>query len=177
MTSSDVLRVVLALGLSAALAPVQAQQRPDRPDRPEWAGTWQGTLVNLPLRAGAPVVTVRAEIGPWPTAAEPCTTWRRSYTSPTHPPSVKDYKLCRGAGDDEWVVDEGDGVKLPGRLLGDVLVTPFKYGKLILHTTTRLRGDVLEEEIFTVDDQPAVEGPLPLKARGIQRLTLRRVAP
>ena len=39
----------------------------------------------------------------------------------------------------------------------------------------RLRGDVLEEEILTFDDQPAIKGPLSLKARGLQRMELRRV--
>jgi hypothetical protein len=168
-----VLVALPALAHAQATAPASAQPNP----RPDWAGTWQGTLVNLPLRAGAPVVTVRAEIGPWPTGNQGCALWRRTYTSSAHPAQVKDYRLCRGAGEDEWVVDEGDGVKLPGRLIGDVLVTPFKYGKLILHTTTRLRGDTLEEEIFTVDDKPAEEGPLALNARGIQRMTFKRIAP
>ncbi len=145
-------------------------------DRPDWAGRWEGTLLNLPLRPGAAAVTVTAEIGDWPSADKPCTTWRRSYRSTQHPPMTKDYQLCRGTAEGEWVVDEGNGVRLSGRLLADVLVTPFKYGKLLLLTTTRLRGDVLEEEIFTVDDQPAIEGPLPLQARGIQRLSFRRVA-
>jgi hypothetical protein len=39
----------------------------------------------------------------------------------------------------------------------------------------RLRGDVLEEEILTVDDKPAVAGPLSMTPKGIQRIELRRV--
>ena len=166
MTSSAGVATALAVGLSSAGALAQV---------PDWAGRWQGELVNLPLRAGAPTVTVRAEIGPWPEPGA-CTVWRRDFTSSAHPPMTKDYKLCRGTTEGDLYIDEGNGVKLPSRLVGDTLLTPFKYGKLILLTSTRLRGDVLEEEIVTVDDKPAVEGPLPLQARGIQRITLRRVS-
>lgn len=158
---------VLGLSLCAAAtaAPV-----------PDWSGRWQGELVNLPLRAGAPSVTVRAEIGPWPSAGS-CSIWRRSFESTAHPPMTKDYLLCRSQVGDDLYIDERDGVKLAAQLVGDTLLTPFKYGKLILLASTRLRGDVLEEEIVTVDDKPAVDGPLPLVARGVQRISLRRVTP
>ncbi|MEI6243886.1 MAG: hypothetical protein WCQ64_02470, partial [Acidobacteriota bacterium] len=71
--------------------------------------------------------------------------------------------------------DEGGGVKLTTRWIGGVLVSPFRVDNLLLVVETRLRGDVLEEEIFTIDDQPQVKGVQPLKPRSIQRLTLRRV--
>ena len=38
-----------------------------------------------------------------------------------------------------------------------------------------LRGDTLEQEILTVDDRPAVKGPLPLVPRSLQRILLRRL--
>ncbi|TDP72261.1 hypothetical protein [Roseateles toxinivorans] len=172
MTSNKTAAALAALLLGATTwLPAHAQPRPD------WSGTWQGTLVNLPLRPGVPVVSVRAEIGPWPTAEQACTTWRRSYSTPEQPTQVKDYRLCRGATDDEWIVDEGNGVKLNGRMRGDMFVSPFKYDKLILVATTRLRGETLEDEIITIDDKPAVEGPLTLNARTIQRITFRRVSP
>lgn len=41
--------------------------------------------------------------------------------------------------------------------------------------TNRLRGDLMEEEIITVADQPAVKGPLALHAKGLQRLLLKGV--
>jgi hypothetical protein len=89
---------------------------------------------------------------------------------------TKEYRLCHGPAAGELEVDEGNGVRLASRLVADTLVTPFKYGQLLLLSSTRLRGEVLEEEIVTVDDKPAVEGPLSLHARGIQRITLRRVS-
>jgi len=142
---------------------------------PDWEGRWRGELVNLPQRPGAAPVTVDAEIGPWP-AAGTCSVWRRSFVSRDHPPVTKDYRLCHGPAQGELHVDEGNGIRLASRLVGDTLLTPFKYGQLILLSSTRLRGEVLEEEIVTVDDKPAVDGPLVLQARGIQRITLRRVS-
>jgi hypothetical protein len=71
-------------------------------------------------------------------------------------------------------IDEGNDVRLAARWLGDVLVLPFKVNDYLLIASMRLRGEVLEEEIFTVMDKPAVAGVLPLEARSIQRLTLRR---
>jgi hypothetical protein len=60
-------------------------------------------------------------------------------------------------------------------LIGDSLVSPFKYDNLLLISTMRLRGEVLEEEILTVDDKPATMGVLPMNAKSIQRLEFRRV--
>jgi hypothetical protein len=61
------------------------------------------------------------------------------------------------------------------QLLGDVLVSAFKVGPLLLTSQVRVRGDQLEEEIFTIADAPATEGLVTLTARGVQRLTLTRV--
>ncbi len=104
-----------------------------------------------------------------------CTVWRTSYIEGEKVLQTKNYKLCRGSAAD-WYVDEGNDVKLAARWLGGVLVSPFKYDKLLLISSVRLKGpNELEEEILTVDDQPNEKGVLPLQARGIQRLTLRRV--
>jgi hypothetical protein len=88
---------------------------------------------------------------------------------------VKDYKLCRGTGAADLYIDENNGIKLPARLLGDALISPFKYDNVLLISTMRLRGEVLEEEILTVDDKPAVTGVQPMNAKGIQRLEFRRI--
>lgn len=144
------------------------------PPGAEWAGTWHGTLVNLPGRPGATPVDVTREIGALPTADSSCATLRTTYRESGVVRGTKDYRLCRGAGSTDWYVDEGDGIRLAARWLGDVLVSPFKYDTLLLISSTRVRGEVMEEEILTVDDQPAIKGVLPLRARSIQRLELRR---
>jgi len=143
---------------------------------PNLTGTWVGTLVNEPAKAGAPTIDVTIEIGPMLTADNTCSPWKTTYREKGDIRQVKDYKLCRGAGPDDLTTDEGGGVKLTARWIGGVLVQPFKYDSLLLVVQTRLRGDILEEEIFTIDDLPAVpNGVQPLKPRSIQRLTLRRV--
>jgi hypothetical protein len=146
---------------------------------PNWEGKWRGMLVNYPVRANAPVVEVTMEIGAFPAADNVCTAWRTSYSQGGEVKQVKDYKLCRGTGpnglNDDLYVDEGGGVKLAARMIGDVLVSPFKYDNLLLIANVRLRGDTLEQEIYTIDDKPAIKGVLSLTPRGIQRFELKRV--
>jgi hypothetical protein len=164
----------LSLALSWFLlagAPAAAQS-PSTPG--DWSGTWRGTLTSFPSRPNAPAIEVTREIGALPAGDSTCATLRTTYREGGAVRAVKDYRLCRGAGADDWYVDEGGGLTLAARWLGGALVSPFKYDNLVLVSTMRLRGDVLEEEILTVDDQPAIKGPLPLKARNVQRLELRR---
>ncbi len=141
-----------------------------------WDGVWRGTLTNYPTKPNALVIDVMLEIGPLPAADNSCSTWRTTYFEKGTVRQVKDYKLCRGTGADELFIDEGDGVKLTARMLGDVLVSPFKYDNILLMTTTRVRGDVLEEEILTAEDKPAVKGVIALAPRGLQRLVFKRSA-
>ncbi|MBY0492096.1 MAG: hypothetical protein K2R93_19805 [Gemmatimonadaceae bacterium] len=145
------------------------------PAVPNVAGVWRGTLVNLPLRPNAPTVAVTMELGAFPSADATCVPWKTTYTERDTVRGVKDYRLCRGTGPADLYVDEGGGVRLAAQLLGDVLVSAFKMGSLLLTSQLRVRGDTLEEEIFTVADRPASEGLVTLTARGIQRLTLTRV--
>jgi hypothetical protein len=160
---------VAALATTAAVAPLAAQTH-----QPDLSGVWQGTLRNVPGRADAVPVDVTMEIGPLPAADSACTPWRTTYAEGGTVRQVKDYHLCRGAGVDDLFLDEGDGTRLVARWLGDVLVTPFKSGDVLLVSSIRLRGVLLEEEILTVQDRPATQGVQALVPRGIQRLVLRR---
>lgn len=141
----------------------------------KWEGKWKGTLKNLPAKPDAPVVEVTREIGSFPTADNSCTMFKTTYSEGGVVKQVKDYKLCRGTGAEDLFIDEGNGTKLTAKLIGDALVSPFKYGNSLLISTMRLRGETLEEEILTVDDKPATMGVLPMNAKGIQRLELKRV--
>jgi hypothetical protein len=138
----------------------------------DFSGTWTGRLTNLPERPAAAVVEVTREVGPMPVGTG-CTPWKTTYREGGQVRQVKDYRLCREG--DVWFVDEGDGVRLSARMLGDVLVSPFKYGALLLVVRTEVRGDVMEEDIVTADDQPATAGIVSLTARNLQRLRLTRV--
>ncbi len=172
MKRTSSIAVVLLFG---CLSLVGAQEKVA--PRKSWAGKWRGTLTNFPIRPNAKPVEVLLEIGPLPETDNACATWRTTYSEGGVVKQVKDYKLCRGTGPDDLFIDEGGGVKLPARWIGDVLVSPFKYDTILLVSQMRLRGDVLEEEILTVDDKPAVkDGVQPMIPKGIQRLELKRAA-
>ena len=155
-------------GLAAA-PKLPAQAAP-----PDLSGVWQGRLTNVPARPGAAPVDVMMEIGPLPAADSGCAPWRTTYAEGGTVRQVKDYRLCRGSGAEELFLDEGDGTRLVARWIGEVLVIPFKVNDVLLVSSIRLRGILLEEEILTVQDRPAAQGVQPLVPRGIQRLVLRR---
>lgn len=140
-----------------------------------WEGNWKGSLINLPAKPDAKPVEVTMEIGPFPTANGACTTWKTTYSEAGAATSVKDYKLCRGTSVTDLYIDEGNGTRLAARVIGDALITQFKYDETLLIATMRLRGDTLEEEILTADDKPAIKGVQPMIPKGIQRIELKRV--
>lgn len=140
-----------------------------------WEGKWKGKLVNIPAKPDAVPIEVTREIGAFPTADNTCSIWKTTYSEAGVVKQVKDYKLCRGTGSEDIYVDEGDGLKLTARIIGDALITPFKFGNTLLVSTIRLRGETLEEEILTVDDKPAAIGVQPMNAKGIQRIELKRL--
>ncbi len=140
-----------------------------------WEGKWIGKLVNLPSKPSSPPVEVTMEIGAFPIADGACSMWKTTYSEAGSVKSVKDYKLCRGTGPDDLYIDEG-GTRLAAKIIGDALVSPFKVDNNLLISTTRLRGETLEQEILTVDDKPATTGILSMTPKGIQRIELKRVA-
>ena len=114
------------------------------------------------------------EIGPFPEQDETCTMWKTTYSENGQVVSIKDYRLCRGFGEGDLFIDEGNGVKLASRWIGDVLITPFRYDRLLLISMTRLDGRALQEEILTVDDSVSNVGIESLHSRSIQRLMFER---
>ena len=92
------------------------------------------------------------EIGAVPVKDNTCGIWKTTYLELGIDKQVKDYKLCRGTGADDLYLDEGNGIRLAARIIGDSLVIPFKYDNLLIVSTTRLRGEVFEQEILTVED-------------------------
>lgn len=138
-----------------------------------WAGTWTGTLANYPAR-GTPSVQVTREIGVFPSEVGACVPWKTTYTEPGKPPQSRAYQLCRGAGPNEFVIDEGGGVRLSATWLGDVLVSTFTYDTTLLTSVARVRGNVFEEEIFTAPVSTSTTGIHSLTTRTLQRLTLTR---
>ncbi len=162
------LAVLLATVVPVVSTPLVAQPLPDL------AGTWEGTLVNLPSRVGAPTVAVTIELGAIPTATGQCAPWKTTYREAGVVRGVKDYRICRGADAGELFVDEGNNVRLRATLLGDVLVSAFKVGSILLVTHLRVRGDTLEEEIVSIADAPATDSLVTLSARSVQRIVAVR---
>ena len=161
--------LVLALGLATVLAGAPAAAE----GIAGWEGKWEGRLVNLPGRPGQGEVRIERETGPWP-AANACSPLVTRYLVEGKPTQTKDYRLCRGATPDQLWVDEGGGVTLSARLLGDSLVSPFKYGSILLVASTRVEGDRMVEDILSARDQPATDGIVKLDATNLQRLEFRR---
>ncbi len=162
---------IAAGGLLAALAaaaPLRAQTA-----LPDFSGTWQGQLTNVPRDPAARVVDVTMEIGPMPAADSTCTLWRTTYAEGPVVKQVKDYRLCRGSGGD-WYVDEGDGTRLPGRWVGNILVVAFRAEGNLLVATIRLSGVWFDEEIVAMQERPDGRGASSLVPRGVQRYVLRR---
>jgi hypothetical protein len=141
---------------------------------PDFSGSWVGELKNYPARPDAPSVTVRREIGGFPEADNACAAFKTTYIENGVERAVKDYRFCRGKGANDLYFDEGGGVHLAAQWLGDALVAPFKYDDIVLVSVLRLRGDVLEEEIYTIPDSGSHKGVAPLVAKSLQRLELRR---
>ncbi len=167
-------RTLLQGAWLAALVVLTPLRTTGAQSRPDIAGTWRGTLVNFPTRAGAAPVDVTIELGALPQTDSTCVPWKTTYREQGEVRGVKDYRLCRGTGPDDYSVDEGGGVVLPARWLGEVLVSAFKTGSLLLVTHLRVQGDTLTEEIMTIDDRPAANGLVTMRPRGIQRLVLTR---
>ncbi|MFO6445929.1 hypothetical protein ACLBKU_02170 [Erythrobacter sp. NE805] len=159
-----------------AVASVGGAQTPSVPEGPDWSGSWRGELQNFPARPGAPRVEVRREVGAWPKGEGECSVFRTIYIEDGVEKGRKDYRLCRGATDNEFVVDEGGGVELKARLLGGKLVSTFKYGSILLVGVTQVEGDKMVEEIYSGPDEPAGEAVVSLQTRNLQRLTFRKVS-
>ena len=71
-------------------------------------------------------------------------------------------------------MDEGGGLELSSRLLGDTLVSIFRYDEIVLFVTTRVRGGVMEEEIYSATEKPAAKGVTVFPVRSVQRLVFTR---
>ena len=142
---------------------------------PNWEGTWRGSLVNFPLKPNATEVKVRMDIGPFPVKDQTCSMWRTTYFPVGQSEAVKDYRLCRGTGEDDLFIDEGNNLTLACRWLAGTLVSPFKVNDLLLVALTRLTGDSLEEEIYTINNPNSTQRIQSMKTRVIQRLSFQRV--
>lgn len=152
-------------------APAPATPLPAR-----WHGRWSGPLtIHAPGRA-AQVLTLTLEIRP---ARGTALTWRITFAPTGKPPIVRDYRLLLGTTAGRYQIDEGNGVRLGARLLGDTLYAPFKLGTQLLTARYRRVADRLEYELTVIALAPPASagGVTSCRVLQLQQATLRLPKP
>jgi hypothetical protein len=133
-------------------------------------------MINIdPPDAGPANLEMTLELGPFPTVDNNCTMWRGTYRQEGRIVNIKDYRLCRRNSDEDLFTDERNGIILDTQWLGGELITPYKFENVFYTAVTRLRGDVLEDEIITVDDNSESKGVQSLRTRAVYRTVMERV--
>ena len=147
-----------------------------------WTGRWVGELKNTPARPNAPRVEVIREIGTLSessTAGTSCAKFSTRYAENGVERGVKEYQLCRDQ-QKQWFIDEGNGITLQARWLDGMLVSVFKYGKIVLQSSIRIKADggtntlVMEEEIISSRDEQKPDEVESLTVLNLQKLVLRK---
>lgn len=134
---------------------VRAQELPK-----EWHGTWAGELKiwspTKPLqKIPMTIVVVPVDGGK--------VQWRM-VQDPDGKKLVKDY-LLKPAPGGKFVMDEKNGIELPGRLLDDTLYFMFKVNDTLLDTRYRLSGDTMTMELTTSDPNKTTATGRPSKVK------------
>jgi len=128
-----------------------------------------------PEEAGPAHLEMTLELGPFPTVDNNCTIWRGTYKQEGTVQAIKDYRLCRRNSDEDLFTDERNGIILDTQWIGGVFVSPYKVDNVFYIAITRMRGDILEDEILTVDNNCMSEGVHSLRTRAIYRTEMTRV--
>lgn len=144
-------------------------------DKPDWSGTWRGLVHIYPPDAGPKDLEVTLELGSFPTAENNCTLWRGTFRKKGEVQVIKDYRLCRRNSDEDLFTDERNGIILDTQWIGGALVTPYEVDNIFYMAINRLRGDIFEEEIYTVDDRSKSQGVQSLRTRAVYRTEMKRV--
>jgi len=163
---------LLAFVITALAGESRAQELPR-----EWHGTWAGELKiwspTKPLqKIPMTIVVVPLDAGK--------VQWRMVY-DPDGKKLVKDYVLKPAPGG-KLVMDEKNGIELPGRLLDDTLYFQFKVDNTLLDTRYRLSGETLTMELTTCDpNKTKPTGPSQAKVSvldlgSMQKAVLRKIS-
>lgn len=125
--------------------PVRSSNGPGLPI--QWYGTWHGTMANINQLDEKQDVKVVFLIGPIPDSNE--LVWRITYGDADQP-VVKDYKLVPDENQDgRFWINEQNGIKLRGRLVGNVMYSRFSVGESLLTARYELREGALVFEIVS----------------------------
>jgi hypothetical protein len=132
-------------------------------------------VVVYPPEAGPAHLEMTLELGPFPTVNNNCTLWRGTYRREGKVEVIKDYRLCRRNSDKDLFTDERNGIILDTQWIGGELVTPYKADNVFYIAINRMRGDILEEEILTVNDREENQGVQSLRTQAVYRTEMKRV--
>ncbi|UJR18490.1 hypothetical protein I4U23_005396 [Adineta vaga] len=139
-------------------------------------GTWQGVIETYPSNEIGSGWNKTLEIGLYPMTDHKCTTLRSTMTENGVLRGTKNYRLCRGRNADDLYIDEGSST-LAVQWINDMLVSSFKFSGLFTISRLRMRGNILEEEILTTDDTPAIKNKVvSVRARSMHLIKMTRVS-
>ena len=132
-------------------------------------------MIIYPPEAGPTNLEVTLKLGPFPTVDNNCTMWHSTFRREGKVEAIKDYRLCRRNSDEDLFTDERNGIILDTQWIGGILATPYKADNVFYMAVTRMRGDILEDEIMTVNDTMASQGVQSLRTKVIYRTEMKRV--
>lgn len=115
------------------------------------------------------------ELGPFPTVDNNCTIWRGTYKQEEKIQAIKDYRLCRRNSDEDLFTDERNGIILDTQWIGGAFISSYKVDNAFYIAITRIRGDILEEEILIVDDTDVRQEVQSLRTRAIYHTEMKFV--
>jgi hypothetical protein len=160
----------IPLGLMMVLASLTTEAQDQFPDR--CIGVWEGTMYIYSKGVLRDSVRVRRTIRRIDSVSW---TWRTEYLSEKMP-ATKDYVLRRcDASSNEFVVDEGGGVEIPGYLTGNRLYSVFETSGFLLTAAEELTPEGLLFEVVSARRSGKPDAPVgTFQVGAVQRVLLVR---
>lgn len=120
-----------------------------------WQGTYTGTMVVNALADPKKTIPITLEVVPEKEGSG--VTWKMTFVDGPQS-SVKDYRLVPTARPGEFMLDEKNGLQLPTRVAGNVMISTFEVGGTLLVARYELKAQTLTYEIQSYG-KPADSAP------------------
>ncbi|UJR29453.1 hypothetical protein I4U23_010665 [Adineta vaga] len=143
--------------------------------KPDWSGTWRGIIRTDPIDAGPTNIELTLELGLFPTMENNCTKWYGTYRQNGTIQVIKDYKFCRKTTENDYFIDEQNGIILDAQWIGNALVSSYKVDGIFFIAIDRMRENILEEEIWTIEDKNTNENVKSLRTRVYYNIQMKRI--
>ncbi len=146
----------------------------------DWLGVWMGVMVITNPKNEKMTVPLQMEIASIRGSNK--LSWMTSYGDPEskkqQPRVVKKYELVPESGKSgRFMIDEKNGIKLPARLVGNVLYSQFVVGGSSITARYELDEDQLQFEIVSTSKAPAgdeIQSVETFNINVIQRVKMKR---